>query len=182
MTTDQRITEAETLPGGKPTTTAERARSAVRSIPEADAPTPSQRHRWRVPLIVAVSVLVALALAVGAFAVAQATAAQASYSVLCFDHASTSSGYVQATSGTARSASVERHAADPAAICASAWRVGQVGQKVGAGQDQKAAHLTVPPLVACTMANGVGAAFPREGSDATVARFCNSLGLTVWSK
>jgi hypothetical protein len=143
-------------------------------------------HRRRVGLIVAVSGLAAVALTVGTFAVAQAVRPQTALSVLCFEHASTSSGYTTAAMGSATNAPTgqidHRGDADPVAVCASAWRVGQVDRKVDSGRDQKTAQFPVPQLVACTMANGVGAAFPREGSHATAARFCDSLGLIVWSK
>jgi hypothetical protein len=39
----------------------------------------------------------------------------------------------------------------------------------------------VPPLVACTLPDGIAGVFPREGSTASDTDFCEALGLADWS-
>jgi hypothetical protein len=186
MTTDHMSTE--TLPNDDVTTvTVKPSRTAIANAPEDGVPATTLSHSRRTALIIAVSGLAVLAVVVGGLAVAQAIGAQATFSTLCFSRASTSSSYITAAQGAVTNPSTRqsnRRAADPVDVCASVWRVGEISLKAQSGPDRSTptGQFAVPGLVACTMANGVGAAFPREGSRATVARFCGSMGLTAWSR
>jgi hypothetical protein len=165
-------------------TRVEWARSEVMRTVEDDAPALTRRHRRRVGIAIAVAGVAALALTAGTIAVVQATHEQTTYSVLCYSGASTSSSYGTAAdpnATNARTGQTDRQAADPVSVCGDMWRMGLVGQKPDPQRDPNTANFPVPQLVACTTANGVGAAFPRGGSHASKADFCDSLGLTPWS-
>ena len=73
-----------------------------------------------------------------------------------------------------------RDVLDPVTICGDLWRMGLVGQDA-APADPNTANFPVPELVGCTLANGIGAAFPRGDSTATSEEFCRDLGLTSWA-
>ncbi|MEJ1229809.1 MAG: hypothetical protein WDM88_02860 [Galbitalea sp.] len=164
----------------------ERARSGVMHAVDADVPMLTRRRRRRrVSITVAGAGLAAVVLTAGTVAVVQATQEQIGYSVICYSAASTSSDYATASDPTATNTvtgQTDREAADPVSVCGDMWRSGLVGQKPDAQRDPNTANFPIPQLVACTTTDGVGAAFPREGSGATETDFCDSLGLAPWSK
>jgi len=173
----------ETLSDEEIATRVERSRFEVMRTVEAELPMLARRHRRRVGITIAVAGAAALALTAGTIAVVQATREQINYSVLCYSGASTSSSYTTATDPTAtntKTGQTDRKATDPVSVCGETWRMGLVGQKPDPQRDPNTANFPVPKLVACTTANGVGAAFPRGNSSATGTDFCNSLGLTPW--
>jgi hypothetical protein len=175
----------ETLSDEEIATRVERARSEVMRTVLDDVPMLTHRHRRRVGITIAVAGAAALALTAGTVAVVQATHEQITYSVLCYSGASTSSSYTTAADPTAtntKTGQSDRQAVDPVSVCGETWRMGLVGQKPDPQRDPNTANFPVPRLVACATANGVGAAFPRGASSATETDFCESLGLTPWSK
>ncbi len=176
----------ETLSDEEITTRTEAARSGVMLVVDADLPKLARRHRRRIGITIAVGALAAVALTAGTLAVVQATHEQTTYSVQCYSQASTSSSYTTATEpiavNTTTGQTADRPPSEPVSVCGGMWRMGMVGQKPDPNRDPNTANFPVPQLVACTLPNGVGAAFPKNGSSATEAEFCDSLGLTPWSK
>jgi hypothetical protein len=156
--------------------------AAVRRVVLAAAPTRRVVHPKRLALILSASAVAVIGLTAGAVAVVQAGHEQITYSVACYVHDSVS-GPVN-TIGEPQGIDAAGHAAprtptNPVTTCADMWRRGVVGQPAPP-KDPNAANFPVPSLVGCTMADGIGAGFPREGSTASDSDFCNGLGLTVW--
>jgi hypothetical protein len=152
---------------------------------QGDMPALERRHRRRVGFTIAAAGAGALALTAGTLAVVQATHEQTTYSVQCYSQASTSSTYGTASEplpiNSATGHAGTRAAVDPVSACGHMWREGLVGQQPDPQRDPNSANFPVPPLIACTLANGVGAAFPKGDSNDNQASFCDSLGLTPWS-
>jgi hypothetical protein len=126
---------------------------------------------------------VAVALTGGAIAVVQATQDQVSYSVQCYDAASTNAHFTTVGTPIATdnvTGEESRDATNPVTTCGDIWRMGLIGQDA-APADPNAADFAVPELVGCTLGNGVGAGFPRGDSTATSEEFCRDLGLAVWA-
>ena len=174
----------QTLSHEEIATITRRARSGVMSVVETDLPARVRRHHRRVGIAVAVSALAAVALTAGTVAVIQASHDQRTYSVQCYSQASTSSSFTTTVEGEATNSltgqKAVRPVAEPLSVCGEMWRMGLVGQKPAPGQDPNTANYPVPQLVACTLSDGVGAAFPREGSIENQTDFCDALGLTPW--
>lgn len=126
----------------------------------------------------------AVALTGGAIAVVQASQEDINYSARCFPTASISDQYADVGAAPATDIATGEEASrdvlDPVMICGDLWRMGLVGQDA-APADPNAASFPVPELVGCTLANGIGAAFPRGDSTATSEAFCRDLGLTSWA-
>lgn len=124
----------------------------------------------------------AAALTGGAIAIMQATPEQVSYSVQCYEGPSLSAKFTTVATPealTETTGEVSRYVTDPVTTCAAMWRMGLLGQAT-VPSDPNAADFPVPELVGCTLENGVGAGFPREGSTVPAVRFCDDLGLAVW--
>ena len=145
--------------------------------------TPRFSRAGRVGIAITGAGAIAVALTAGAIAVAQASHEEVAYSVQCYDRPSLSAVYT--TVGVAAATKVApgsaaRESTDPVATCADMWRMGILGQK-SVPDDPNAANFPIPELVGCTLPNGVGAGFPRAGSNASAQEFCSNLGLAIWS-
>ena len=139
--------------------------------------------RTRAGVAIAVASAGVLSLTAGVVVVAMATPEQVSYSVNCYEKASLSSTYTTATDpeATSSNGTVTRTRTNPISSCAAMWKMGLLGQATPPS-DPNTAHFPVPALVGCTMANGVGAGFPRGQSSDSDADFCSGLGLTPWQQ
>jgi hypothetical protein len=156
--------------------------AAVRRVVLASAPSRRVVHPRRLALILSASAVGVIGLTAGAIAVVQASHEQITYSVACYAHDSVSGpvnmvGEPQGIDNAGHAA--PRTPTNPITTCADMWRKGIVGQPAPP-KDPNAANFPVPELVGCTMVNGIGAGFPREGSTASASDFCSGLGLTVW--
>lgn len=156
--------------------------AAVRRVVLTAAPTRRVVHPRRLALILSASAIAVIGLTAGAVAVVQASHEQITYSVACYAHDSVSgpiTGVGEPQGIDASGHAAPRTPTNPVTTCADMWRKGIVGQPAPP-KDPNVAHFPVPSLVGCTMADGIGAGFPREGSTASDSDFCGSLGLTVW--
>lgn len=117
----------------------------------------------------------AVALTGGAVAVIQATQEQIRTSVRCY-----AAPDLDARFTTAAIPTDAADAVDPVGLCGDMWRAGIIGQPV-IPADPNTADYPVPDLVACTLQDGTGSGFPREGA-ASAQAFCRELGLAVWSR
>ncbi|PWJ54962.1 hypothetical protein SAMN06264364_105171 [Quadrisphaera granulorum] len=137
------------------------------------------RSRRRTTVVVAgVS---ALALTAGAWAVQRASQEEIDYSVNCYEGTTTDSrlaGAGTAEAVDANGQSAERDLVDPLAMCSSVWRWGVLGQ-AAPPEDPNAANFPVPPLTACTAANGVNNVFVRDDEDPE--QQCASQSMTPWA-
>ncbi len=128
-------------------------------------------NRWMIGLLAAVLVVVTGAATYRALAPAKITD-----QVRCYTVASLRGGddsFFGTTAAQATAADGTKHESPPIEVCALLWRAGvlQEGRKQVTGPGPSAGTYPVPPLVACTLDNGIAAVFP--GGDRT----CTELGL-----
>jgi hypothetical protein len=71
--------------------------------------------------------------------------------------------------------------ADPTVLCEVVWANNLWDESTNDDPDPSDGTFPVPPLTACTGADGIAAVFPLEGSAASEEDFCETLGLADWS-
>lgn len=131
------------------------------------------RLRVRKPLVLGVMALGTLATTGAAAAYVATRPASVHDQARCYATASLAGGedFKGTTVGLAQSADGKTGSASAVELCATVWRAGVVRSDGGPVPDKLATDLPVPPLVACTLNNGVAAVFPGD------ARTCEQLGL-----
>lgn len=142
-----------------------------------DLPTEQSRARRRtITTVSAVGAALALSAGAIAFGVSQQDFDR---NVMCYDDvdldAASSLYVVDDGSGTV----ADRGAAvSPADVCALAWSSGDFDRRADR-HDVRPGTFPVPPLAACTRADGVAAVFPNR-EDLPAEKLCGALGLAVW--
>lgn len=136
---------------------------------------PKRSTRFRTTRTVLIAGAAVVALTAGALIV-QAATSDIESTVACYEHPALDARVVSVGVDPATAVGSP---IDPIAYCAVAWRTGSLGQQVAPPLDD-ASDFPVPDLFACVQVDGVGAAFPREGSAASDRELCEAIGLAVW--
>jgi hypothetical protein len=136
------------------------------------SPKRSTRYRVTRNLIIATAAIAALT--AGAIVALQAAPETISGTVVCYHTASLAEEgqYILGEPGLSE---------DAVELC-SWWWSNDGWNDEGNPElwDPVRGDFPVPPLVACTLPEGIAGVFPREGSTATDTDFCETFGLADW--
>lgn len=134
-------------------------------------------RRWTAPVTLASGAVIVLTTGAAAAYVALAPATDHSR-VRCYSEASLGGGgsYKGTDAGTPESSTAGKiTAVAPLDLCSALWRAGVVLPGHTHAETPVSQPQPIPPLVACTLKDGVAAVFPGD------VQTCAKLGLPAWS-